>query len=224
VANIALPVVDEVVGVADTPVPKEVGPWPGRGVLGLPWAPSMWAAVGLGGTCAQPQAGHREAAQQQRPGDDRLHVVGGVHGGLFRCSSGRTLLPATCEILAFAWGYRSQTLGRVWWPVTSKSDEQSPALRGVRLDCQAPPQQRQPRSDVPNLSSTMGSSRYEPSAFPERTGKGCGGRLGGLGDGANGDVGWGVFRLLSAQDRIRRNMRVTDSNEYHCAAPAFCLR
>jgi hypothetical protein len=49
----------------------------------LPWAPMMWwtptAVVCLGGTCGQPESGHREAARQQCPGNDPLQGVGGVH-------------------------------------------------------------------------------------------------------------------------------------------------
>jgi hypothetical protein len=61
-ANISLPVVNAVPGVADIRVPGHIGAWPRRGDHGLPWAPTKWArVVGLGCTCGQ----HESAAATQ---------------------------------------------------------------------------------------------------------------------------------------------------------------
>lgn len=57
---------------------------------GLPWTPTArlcatgW--VGLGGARGQIYPGHRDAAQQHRPGKDPIQGAKGVHCGAFRFS------------------------------------------------------------------------------------------------------------------------------------------
>jgi hypothetical protein len=46
----------------------------------LAWAPLEWPMiVALSNACAKPQTGSGNAARQQRPGEDLLHGVSGVH-------------------------------------------------------------------------------------------------------------------------------------------------
>jgi hypothetical protein len=70
--NIAVPVIDVVIGVADAPVP--IWPSVGRSIktaakasVVIPWA-QLVGAAGVGNTCAQPKTGHAQATQRSRRG------------------------------------------------------------------------------------------------------------------------------------------------------------
>ena len=70
---------DPVPGVADIHVSAVIVARPGRGLRGVPWAPLMWAVIGVGGTWPAPNSssGHRVRCYRSEHQDHR-------HAGLPR--------------------------------------------------------------------------------------------------------------------------------------------